>query len=467
MTDPSPVASAEGPGRVRQGLIYRAGVLGHRPTVPADFAELERRAAGGHVTRGPGPTSPAGPARVRRCGPTGPPSTGTAIVPRMLPRHGQRDLSTELLGRPCPPRCCSHPIGRGRAGPPRQRPDDRRGGRRAAGCPTSCPTRAARHGGRRRGHGDARGGSSSTGRPTSRWSTASWPVPRRAVPRPSSSPSTRRCSGWRPQDLNLGSLPFSQGIGIAQYTSDPRFQEIVAERVAAAAGRPAPRTTSRSPSARCAHCCRSAGSTPATCAPTCAPPRPAPRSRRSSTSTPTPALTWEQLATLRERTVAAVPRQGRPAPGRRRRAVEAGASGVVVSNHGGRQVDGADRVPRRPPGRPRRRRARTLPVVLDSGVRTGSDVVKAIALGADAVAIGRPLRLRAGPGRARRRAGRAGQHRGRARPHDGPVRGRLGGRDRTRPAGDHTDDQAEPDHGPARAPAAPGRRQRPARGARR
>ena len=38
--------------------------------------------------------------------------------------------------------------------------------------------------------------------------------------------------GWRPQDLNLGSLPFSQGLGIAQYTSDPRFREIVREQVA-------------------------------------------------------------------------------------------------------------------------------------------------------------------------------------------------------------------------------------------
>ena len=44
--------------------------------------------------------------------------------------------------------------------------------------------------------------------------------------------------GWRPQDLNLGSLPFARGQGIAQYTSDPRFREIVRERVArAAAGR--------------------------------------------------------------------------------------------------------------------------------------------------------------------------------------------------------------------------------------
>ena len=38
--------------------------------------------------------------------------------------------------------------------------------------------------------------------------------------------------GWRPQDLNLGSLPFARGQGIAQYTSDPRFREIVREQIA-------------------------------------------------------------------------------------------------------------------------------------------------------------------------------------------------------------------------------------------
>src|SRR5699024_5309157 len=39
--------------------------------------------------------------------------------------------------------------------------------------------------------------------------------------------------GWRPWDLDLGSLPFTRGVGIAQYTSDPRFAELVAGRVAA------------------------------------------------------------------------------------------------------------------------------------------------------------------------------------------------------------------------------------------
>jgi hypothetical protein len=44
--------------------------------------------------------------------------------------------------------------------------------------------------------------------------------------------------GWRPQDLNLGSLPFARGHGIAQYTSDPRFTKIIHNRTEAATDRP-------------------------------------------------------------------------------------------------------------------------------------------------------------------------------------------------------------------------------------
>ena len=52
--------------------------------------------------------------------------------------------------------------------------------------------------------------------------------------------------GWRPQDLNLGSLPFSRGEGIAQYLSDPRFRELVRERLAAGS-EDVPRNGPRSP----------------------------------------------------------------------------------------------------------------------------------------------------------------------------------------------------------------------------
>ena len=72
-----------------------------------------------------------------------------------------------------------------------------------------------------------------------------------------------------------------------------------------------------------------------------------------------------------------------------RRAVDAGVDGLLVSNHGGRQVDGSlgalDALPSI-----REAVAGELALLFDSGVRTGADVFKALALGADAVCIGRP-----------------------------------------------------------------------------
>src|SRR4029077_14836841 len=71
-------------------------------------------------------------------------------------------------------------------------------------------------------------------------------------------------------------------------------------------------------------------------------------------------------------------------------AVESGVDGVIVSNHGGRQVDGAigalDALPAI-----RAAVGADLPVLFDSGIRTGADVFKALALGANAVCLGRPF----------------------------------------------------------------------------
>ena len=102
-----------------------------------------------------------------------------------------------------------------------------------------------------------------------------------------------------------------------------------------------------------------------------------------------PGLTWEQLGTLSQRTRLPVLLKGILHPDDARRALDLGVSGIWVSNHGGRQVDGAiaslDALPA-----VREAVGDDLALVLDSGVRCGSDVVKALALGADAVAIGRP-----------------------------------------------------------------------------
>jgi 4-hydroxymandelate oxidase len=103
-----------------------------------------------------------------------------------------------------------------------------------------------------------------------------------------------------------------------------------------------------------------------------------------------PAVTWHDLEWLRERCPIPLVVKGILDPRDARRAVEAGADGVVVSNHGGRQLDGGvasidalspvvDAV------------GKDCAVFLDSGVRSGLDVLKAVALGASGVLVGRPL----------------------------------------------------------------------------
>jgi isopentenyl diphosphate isomerase/L-lactate dehydrogenase-like FMN-dependent dehydrogenase len=155
---------------------------------------------------------------------------------------------------------------------------------------------------------------------------------------------------WRPRDLRTAYLPFLQGIGIAQYLSDPVFRSQLAappeDDLPAAVG----------------HWLALAMN---------------------------PALGWDDLAFLRSHTELPILLKGILHPHDARRAVDAGMDGVIVSNHGGRQLDGAigalDALPpvvaAVPDG---------FPVLFDSGIRTGSDVLKALALGARAVLLGRP-----------------------------------------------------------------------------
>ncbi|HEU5253522.1 MAG TPA: alpha-hydroxy-acid oxidizing protein, partial [Solirubrobacterales bacterium] len=102
-----------------------------------------------------------------------------------------------------------------------------------------------------------------------------------------------------------------------------------------------------------------------------------------------PALSWEHLATLRDRTTLPVLVKGILHPDDARRALDIGMDGIVVSNHGGRQVDGAiaslDALPAIADAV-----GDELAVLFDSGVRSGADALKALALGADAVCLGRP-----------------------------------------------------------------------------
>lgn len=103
-----------------------------------------------------------------------------------------------------------------------------------------------------------------------------------------------------------------------------------------------------------------------------------------------PALDWTVVDWLRRSSNLPVLLKGVLDPRDAARAVEAGADGVVVSNHGGRQLDGAPATLEALPAIAAAVAGR-IPVLLDGGVRRGTDVLAALALGADAVLLGRPI----------------------------------------------------------------------------
>jgi 4-hydroxymandelate oxidase len=104
-----------------------------------------------------------------------------------------------------------------------------------------------------------------------------------------------------------------------------------------------------------------------------------------------PDLSWEDVAWLREISGMPVVVKGVVHPDDARCAVEAGAAAIVVSNHGGRQMDGAAATIEALPGVMDAVRGEAIEVYLDGGVRRGVDVLRALALGAHAVLLGRPV----------------------------------------------------------------------------
>jgi L-lactate dehydrogenase (cytochrome) len=157
--------------------------------------------------------------------------------------------------------------------------------------------------------------------------------------------------GWRPLDLDRGYSPFLENLGIANYTSDPVFQRrlrVPADEDPLGAG------------------------------------------IAFALLFQNPGLSWKQLPLIRENWDGPILLKGIQAVEDAKLAVEHDIDGIVVSNHGGRQVDGAiaalDALPPIVAAVGDR-----LAVLFDSGIRTGRDAYKALALGADAVLIGRPF----------------------------------------------------------------------------
>jgi isopentenyl diphosphate isomerase/L-lactate dehydrogenase-like FMN-dependent dehydrogenase len=187
--------------------------------------------------------------------------------------------------------------------------------------------------------------------------------------------------GWRSRDLDFAHLPFATGLGIAQYTSDPVFRGLVDPSTVDRSGRPTPaavralvRATRAYPGSFRANLRSGAGVAAV---------------RKVMEIYSRPSLTWDDFAWLRERTTLPIVLKGILHPDDARLAVEHGLDALVVSNHGGRQVDGAIASLDALPGVVEAVGGR-IPILLDSGIRGGADAFKALALGATAVLLGRP-----------------------------------------------------------------------------
>lgn len=189
--------------------------------------------------------------------------------------------------------------------------------------------------------------------------------------------------GWRPRDLDLDYLPFLRGRGIAQYTSDPVFRELMKTSLGDA-DKP-PKISWDSIKALIEMANNYPGSFWNNLFSKV--PRRAVKTFIECYSRPS--ITWDDLSFLRSLTDLPIILKGILDPKDARKAIECNMDSIIVSNHGGRQVDGAVSAIKMLL-QVAQEVDNEIPVLMDSGIRTGSDMFKAIALGADAVLLGRP-----------------------------------------------------------------------------
>jgi isopentenyl diphosphate isomerase/L-lactate dehydrogenase-like FMN-dependent dehydrogenase len=336
-------------GVARQLEIYLAGLEGRRPVHPISVDELEQQARS---------VLPP-PAYVYVAGGAGAEDTVRAnleafrrwsIVPRMLRDVSCRDLGIELLGRRLPAPVLLAPIGvQGMLHADAELAVARAA--RSLGVPmvlssvSSTPMETV----------------AETMGDSQRWFQLYWPndpalaasfVGRAERAGYSAIVVTldTYLLGWRDRDLQMAWLPFAHGKGIANYLTDPAFRAAL------------PEPSERDLAAAVRHFLAVVSN---------------------------PALTWADLAWLREQTRLPILVKGVLHPDDARRAVDCGVAGVIVSNHGGRQVDGAVASLDALPAIVDAVDGRTA-VLFDGGIRRGADVFKAMALGARAVLLGRP-----------------------------------------------------------------------------
>ncbi len=347
--EPDGGGSVDQPLEAYQDEIYLSGLDGIVPALPTDLAALETAArarlspqAHGYIagSAGSGDTARENTQAFRRW----------RIVPRMLTDVSAPSYASTVLGAPLAVPMLLAPVGVLRI----THPDGELAVARAAaalGVPmvlsnassTSMEDVAA---------------ASSGGQ---RWFQLYWPRDRSVA----ASFMTRakaagysvlvitldtRLLAWRPRDLDHAYLPFLRGIGVQNYLTDPAFKAGLADTVEA------------DPGGAILHWTQIFGN---------------------------PSLTWDDLPFAREHWDGPIVLKGIQSAADARRAADAGVDGIIVSNHGGRQVDGAVGSLETLPGIAAAVGSQ-LTVLFDSGIRGGSDMLKALALGARAVLIGRP-----------------------------------------------------------------------------
>ena len=388
-------------GRKRQGKIYTAGVAGRLPAVPVAWAELEKAAqaamtpeAWAYVAGGAGreSTMDANRAAFERW----------RIVPRVLRDVEKRDVSIELFGQRLPSPLLLCPIG---VLEMTHREADLAVARAAAAMrvpyifssQASVPMETC---------AGAMGDSP-------RWFQLYWSKSNELAASFVRRAEACGCSaivltldtamlGWRPRDLDFGSLPFLQGRGIAQYTSDPVFKAMLREEGRAnrpgepsaqsgSAGTLRPTTNPKPPLTfeTIATALAQKANYPGGLLGNLASGEPRAAVQKFMSVFSRPGLNWDDLKFLRQATKLPILLKGVLHPADAKLAIEHGMDGLIVSNHGGRQIDGELATLDALPAVAAAVNGK-IPVLLDSGVRGGADVFKALALGATAVCLGRP-----------------------------------------------------------------------------
>jgi lactate 2-monooxygenase len=395
---PQDPAAARGISRRTQSEIYRAGISGTRPRVPVDAEELE--AAARKALSAEAFAYIAGGAGAERTMAANREAFGRwQVWPRPLRDVSERDLSIDFLGRRRPTPLLLAPLGVMEMA----HVDADLAVARAAtslGVPYTLSNQASVP------MEEVRDAAPDGPRLFQLYWSASDELNESLLRRAEASGCEAivvtldtHLLGWRTRDLGLAYLPFTRGMGIAQYTSDPVFQQLVRERVRAAttgsatisqAGAVPPvKLTPKAVAAGVKIARKGTALTGTGLRESLRSPLPRAAVETFLDVFSTPALTWEHLAKAREWTRLPVILKGIVHPDDASHALDAGVDGVWISNHGGRQIDQSvptlavlpdiiDRVEGR------------VPVIFDSGVRQGSDVFIALALGATAVAVGRP-----------------------------------------------------------------------------